>query len=146
MKQEKTLTIKFRELDSDIKEGFKDRWLSAAISKNYTNSLENYCYDMELIARPIEFERLKNSTYGNPRYAIHFFSMLSTNEQKALDNECRVENGTSLGITEYMYKAALKKAKKFGGGKYHNKSFGGGIVFTSYNTNDLERQIQESKY
>lgn len=148
MRQEKrkTLTCKFRDLDSDIKQDLKGEWLQAVTSQNYTNSFEEYCYYMDLVARPIEFKRLKNSVYGNPRYAIHFFSMLSTDEQVALENKFRAENNTSLGVTQYMYKAALKKAKKLGGSKYHNKSFGGGIVFTSYNINDLEKQIQESKY
>lgn len=32
---------------------------------------------------------------------------------------------------------------KSGGRKYHNKSYGGGIVFQSYSTPELEQSIKE---
>ena len=32
-----------------------------------------------------------------------------------------------------MYRIALNKATKIGGKKYHNKQYGGGIVFQTYN-------------
>jgi hypothetical protein len=44
-----------------------------------------------------------------------------------------------------LYSIALKKSRKIGGRKYHNKSYGGGIVFTSYNEGELEREISEIK-
>lgn len=142
----KTLICKFRDLDSDIKQGFKEEWLNAVISQNYINSFEEYCYDMELVARPINFTRLKNGINGNPRYAMHFFNMLSGDEQVALDKEFhKGSTERKLGVTDYMYKAALKKANKLGGSKYHNKKYGGGIVFTSYNLRDLEEQINKTK-
>jgi len=33
------------------------------------------------------------------------------------------------------------KAKKIGGRRYHNKSYGGGIVFQSYNIEETEKEI-----
>ena len=42
-----------------------------------------------------------------------------------------------------LYSIAVKKANKIGGRKYHNKSYGGGIVFQSYNTDDLSNKIQQ---
>lgn len=41
------------------------------------------------------------------------------------------------------YPTAVKKAKTIGGKKYHTKSYGGGIVFQSYNTHDLIKHIKE---
>lgn len=41
------------------------------------------------------------------------------------------------------YNFALKRAKNIGGKKYHNKSYGGGIVFQSYNLFDLKKRISE---
>jgi hypothetical protein len=35
------------------------------------------------------------------------------------------------------YNLALSRAKTLEGRKFHNKQFGGGIVFTSYNLGDL---------
>jgi len=42
-----------------------------------------------------------------------------------------------------LYSIAVKKANKIGGKKYHTKSYGGGIVFRSYNTDDLSNKIQQ---
>ena len=41
------------------------------------------------------------------------------------------------------YSTALYNAKKIGGKKFHNKQYGGGIVFQSYNIQDTERHILE---
>ena len=69
----------------------------------------------------MEFTRINNDVNGNPRYVVHFLN---------IDND---------------YKAAVKKANKIGGRKYHTKSYGGGIVFQSYNLERLERDINELK-
>ena len=42
-----------------------------------------------------------------------------------------------------MYALAVSKAKKIGGKKYKGKDFGGGIVFQSYNTNELVKELNE---
>jgi hypothetical protein len=36
---------------------------------------------------------------------------------------------------------ALSKARKIGGKKFHNKQFGGGVVFQCYNTESLVNEI-----
>jgi hypothetical protein len=41
------------------------------------------------------------------------------------------------------YGIALKRAKKIGGKKFHNKQYGGGIAFQSYNIKETEKQIEE---
>ena len=74
--------------------------------------------------KTIEFTRVNNDVYGNPRYVTHFFSFLKEDEQ-TLSN----------------YDLAVKRAKKLGGKKYRGNDFGGGIVFQSYNLDDLRKNI-----
>jgi hypothetical protein len=80
--------------------------------------------------KKIEFTRINNDTLGNPRYVCHFLDLLTEGQH------------TNLSISE-KYQLALKNAKKIGGKKFHNKQFGGGIVFQSYNIEDLEKKILE---
>ena len=74
----------------------------------------------------IEFIRVNNDFYGNPRYVTHFFSLLKEDEQ-----------------TLYNYNLAVKRANKLGGKKYRGGDFGGGIVFQSYDLNGLGKRITE---
>lgn len=67
----------------------------------------------------IEFTRINNDVNGNPRYVCHWLA---------------VPNAQS-------YEDALKRAKTIGGRKYHTKSYGGGIVFQSYNIKETEKDI-----
>lgn len=67
----------------------------------------------------IELTRINNDTNGNPRYVCHFL---------VLANE---------------YPRAVKLANSIGGKKYHTKSYGGGIVFQSYNTDYLKKRLSE---
>ena len=76
------------------------------------------------------FTRVNNDTNGNPRYVIHFLSVLND-----------FENDSREGIS-YRYDKALKKMKPFGGRKFHNKQYGGGIVFGSiYNLGNLCNEL-----
>jgi len=77
---------------------------------------------------PIRFTRINNDVNGNPRYAIHFLDLINSDENQFLP------------FTK-KYEYALKKAKKIGGKKFDNKQYGGGIVFQSYNLQDLEKKI-----
>lgn len=61
--------------------------------------------------------RINNDVNGNPRYVIHFL---------ALSNE---------------YPRAIILANSIGGRKYHTKSYGGGLVFQCYNTDNLIAQL-----
>ena len=72
--------------------------------------------------REIDFTRINNDVNGNPRYVLHFL---------ALSRESDV---TSEGLTRITqkYEAALKRSRTQGGRKFHNKQYGGGIVFQSY--------------
>jgi len=84
------------------------------------------------MANTIDFKRISSDNMGNPRYVCHFLSFLTEHDNKNL-------KGFDLG-----YEVALNKAKQFGGRKFHNKQYGGGIVFSTYNIEDLSRRIQES--
>ena len=75
----------------------------------------------------MELIRIDNDVNGNPRYVTHFLNV-------PIDGE-------GLSISE-KYALACKKAKAIGGKRYHTKKFGGGIVFQSYNTNDLINEIK----
>ncbi len=70
----------------------------------------------------IDFKRINNDINGNPRYVCHFLNFASD------------------------YATALNLAREIGGKKFHNKQYGGGIVFQSYNVQDLEKRILEIKY
>lgn len=83
----------------------------------------------------MQFTRINNDVNGNPRYVCHFSDIV--NEQ---DREIAQSYGINY-ISE-LYRIAIKKANKIGGRKYHNKSFGGGIVFQSYCTQELEKDIK----
>lgn len=72
----------------------------------------------------LTFTRINNDVNGNPRYVIHFLNLLKDGEKG--------------------YETALKRAKKIGGRKFHNKQYGGGIVFQSYNINDTAKHIKET--
>lgn len=78
-------------------------------------------------ADDIEITRIKNDVNGNGRLVVHFFALLTVSEcDNVPDNVDRIT---------YLYDLALNKAKKIGGRKYHTKTFGGGIVFTDYESN-----------
>ncbi len=93
---------------------------------------------MKNTATTIEFTRVNNDINGNPRYVCHFLELL-TSEEKAKD----WSNATDRFGIDTKYKFALKRAKKIGGKKFHNKQYGGGIVFQSYNIEATQRRILE---
>lgn len=75
----------------------------------------------------IDFEKINKDRNGNPRYVCHFLNFITQEESK-------------LSISE-QYELAIKKAKNLGGKKYHNKNYGGGIVFQCFNIKELEASI-----
>ncbi len=77
----------------------------------------------------IQFTRINNDTNGNPRYVCHFLNFITAQERDQ-----------AWGVSS-LYEIALAKSRKLGGRKFHNKQYGGGIVFQSYNIQDLEKSI-----
>jgi hypothetical protein len=86
---------------------------------------------MKTFILPSDFTRVTSDVYGNPRYACHFLKLL-TDEEKQRD---WTSTSDIFGI-DSQYKFAVKRSNLLGGRKYHNKKFGGGIVFQSYNIQD----------
>jgi hypothetical protein len=82
----------------------------------------------------IEFTRVNNDVNGNPRFVCHFTDLLTESEGYQ----------SGLSVTQ-RYQLAVNKARSIGGRKFHNKQYGGGIVFQSYNIQDTERHINELK-
>lgn len=94
----------------------------------------------------MEFTRINNDVNGNPRYVVHFLEFISDkDEQEVREDFAATLAQNSFRFTGLLYDRAVQKAKKIGGRKYTGKSFGGGIVFQSYNNQDLERSIIELK-
>lgn len=81
----------------------------------------------EMPPEPVNFTRVNNDQNGNPRYVCHYLNLL-------------VESDYAKGI--HTYETALHRAHKLGGRKFHNKQYGGGIVFQSYNIRETETAIQ----
>lgn len=79
----------------------------------------------------IDFTRINNDTNGNPRYVCHFLTFTTP-----LDDSDGID-----GITR-LYAIALKRSRQFGGHKFHNKQYGGGIVFQSYDIDALGEKIK----
>ena len=76
----------------------------------------------------IEFSRVKNDIDGNPRFVCHFLNLDVHGHQ------------SGIGLSE-RYQLALALAKTIGGRKFHNKQYGGGIVFQSYSLQELVKDI-----
>ena len=89
------------------------------------SGIKKYDYDQ---LENITLTRVNNDVNGNPRYVLHFLDILNKEERSFLP-------------FSKIYEYALKKAKVIGGRKFHNKQYGGGIVFQSYNTDNLKENI-----
>lgn len=74
--------------------------------------------------QPSDFTRIKNDVNGNPRYVCHFLNLDVHGWQSNIDLSQR-------------YNIALALAKTLGGRKFHNKQYGGGIVFQCYSLPQL---------
>jgi hypothetical protein len=68
------------------------------------------------------FTRINNDVNGNPRYVVHFLQLADT------------------------YERALYLSRKLGGRKFHNKQYGGGIAFQSYNIKKLINERLTKSY
>jgi hypothetical protein len=70
------------------------------------------------------FTQATNDVNGNPRFVVHFLGLLKDGESG--------------------YETALSRARKIGGRKFHNKQYGGGIVFSAVNKDVLEARIRKA--
>lgn len=79
----------------------------------------------------IEFTRITNNVNGNPRYVCHFLNLNTSQENTP---EFWEEHG--MNTISIKYALAIKRAHKLGGRKYHTKAYGGGIVFSFYESQE----------
>ena len=89
---------------------------------------------MEKNEEKIEWTKINHDVNGNPRYVCHFFALLTDAEI----NDCAGSDFISR-----RYKIAVKRANTLGGRKFHNKQYGGGIMFSTYSLGELEKRIKE---
>jgi hypothetical protein len=75
----------------------------------------------------MDWMRIKNDVNGNPRWVCHWLTLESKPDY-------------TLTLSE-RYARALQLAKTIGGRKFHNKQFGGGIVFQCYGPDDIQPHI-----
>lgn len=93
---------------------------------------------MEATKKLVDLTRIKNDINGNPRYVFHFLTLINKGDDILADTR----RGDVFGI-HTKYNIALNKARTIGGRKYHNKTFGGGIVCQMYNTPEERAQIMD---
>lgn len=67
--------------------------------------------------------RIKNDMNGNPRHVVHWLAL----EPETGRDKIREE----MTLSE-RYERVLRAARRLGGRKFHNKTFGGGVVFQAY--------------
>jgi hypothetical protein len=82
---------------------------------------------------PAHFTRVKSDVNGNPRYVLHFL---------ALNTDAELDYADWQSLSS-KYDKALARSRAAGGRKFHNKQFGGGIVFQSYSLDELCTHLNE---
>ena len=130
-----TVTIPFPDFDgvnahyeavkSLVKKHDLKHWDISTLNYGADNDGYYFCFPHSSISdnriKPDDFTRINNDINGNPRYVLHYI---------------RLANNSSGGYNE-----ALNIARDFGGRKFNNKQYGGGIVFKEYNLPDLCNQL-----
>jgi hypothetical protein len=99
-----------------------------AIERLYSK-WEHITIEHEFSIDGIDWWRANSDINGNPRWVCHFTQLIqdyySPNYKEHFDIDDK-------------YKIALNRAKKFGGRRFHNKQYGGGIVFCTYSITSIE--------
>jgi putative hemolysin len=86
----------------------------------------------KIMIKEEDFTRINNDVNGNPRYVIHFLQCLPV----------RAKDRTKFSVSE-AYAEAVYCMKKIGGKRFHNKQYGGGIVFQSYSVPSTIKDITD---
>ena len=79
----------------------------------------------------MEFTKIRNDIYGNPRYVVHYLECMPKSYR-----------GEKLEDLSKEYQKTVRLMRKLGGRKYHSKKYGGGITFSTYDTKELEKHIR----
>ena len=67
--------------------------------------------------------RAKNDVNGNPRHVVHFTDLEPPTARDALRERMDILQ---------RYERVLKLARKLGGRRFHNRQYGGGVIFQAY--------------
>jgi len=86
--------------------------------------------------------RVKSDANGNPRYVVHFLAFIT--DQDAIDC-ARFAGEQRTFASNLKYDRALERARKVGGRKFHNKQYGGGIVFQCYGQSEIDALIDQAR-
>ena len=81
--------------------------------------------------------RIKNDVNGNPRRVIHFLSFITDADRAERSEHKLISTGS-------LYDLALRKARKVGGRKFHNKQYGGGIAFQAYSDSEVYELVRRA--
>jgi len=88
--------------------------------------------------------RVNNDVNGNPRYVTHFLNLITDKDEEQIKIDFALTlQQNPFKRTSLLYDLAISKARNLGGKKYRGKDFGGGIVFQSYNTQNLVKNLNE---
>lgn len=83
--------------------------------------------------KTINFTRINNDVNGNPRFVCHFLNFINDNDDRQIKEDfAAFLSQNPFRIVEFKYDLALSRSRKLGGRKFHNKKYGGGIVFQMY--------------
>lgn len=115
-----------------IKENNRSNYIYSVISVTGLNlgsiALSNEDFKtIEPILHPIDFTRVNNDVNGNPRAVCHFLEFIHPSEKLSLNQK---------------YDVALFRSRQLGGRKFHNKQYGGGIVFQMYSGEEIKMSAQ----
>ncbi len=104
----------------------------------FTLSVDLYHPVKEIVLNEINWTRINNDSNGNPRYVCHFLNLITDLDRSNTE-------GWGLKQLSVLFEMAVRRANKIGGRKFHNKQYGGGIVFQSYSLPELETAIYKVK-
>jgi hypothetical protein len=92
----------------------------------------------------ITWTRVKNDINGNGRLVCHFLNLIKEGDEQQIKEDFAASLEINpFRLTEFKYDLALSRAKKIGGKKFHNKQYGGGIVFQASSPKEIEPHINE---
>lgn len=83
-----------------------------------------------LTGQPLEMFTVNNDSNGNARYVVHYLDLLT---------QAQLDMSVDLGVSKYAM--ALGNAKRINGRKFHNKQFGGGIVFSCCSRSEIAEMV-----
>jgi hypothetical protein len=96
---------------------------------------EHITIEHEFSIDGIDWWRANNDINGNPRWVCHFTQIIQDYYSPTYKEHFDVDD---------KYKIALNRAKKFGGRRFHNKQYGGGILFCTYSITSVEDCILDA--